>query len=60
MIVLMSETVQNEHSYFTNHQNHISSFGGHLNSHYADDDSNDTHSFKGMFVSFLRVFFLSI
>lgn len=45
---LMSETVQNEHSYFTNNHS-IPSFGGHLNSNYADDDSNDTHSFKGTF-----------
>lgn len=44
---LMSETVQNEHSYFTNNHQNIS-FGGHLNgTSYVDEDSNDTHSFKG-------------
>ncbi|KAK4336904.1 hypothetical protein RND71_043469 [Anisodus tanguticus] len=42
---LMSETVQNEHSYFTNN---ISSYDGNLNLNYVDDDSNDTHSFKEM------------
>lgn len=52
---LMSETVQNEHSYFTNNHN-LSSFGGHTN--YADDDSNDTHSFKGKI--FIFQFFLNI
>jgi len=41
---LMSETVQNEHSYFTS--NH-SSYGGQLAYAHADD-SNDTHSFKEM------------
>lgn len=53
---LMSETVQTEHSYFTNHN----SFGNQLTA-YADDDSNDTHSFKGWyFYVFSFSFFLLI
>ena len=48
---LMSETVQNEHSYFTS--NHHSSFGGQLSAAYADDDSNDT--FKGMHLIFFLI-----
>ena len=51
---LMSETVQNEHSYFTN--SHNISFG-HNGTTYADDDSNDTHSYKGEPCSLSRSIF---